>query len=98
MCYSRVRFKRGKLDLSIFSFNEQTNDQSFENIPQKSQIDKSFKNLVEDELNCLDESIRDALVSYTSPKEMVNLSFEEIYEDELKIIGIQVVYAPNSIF
>ena len=46
----------------------------------------------------MDESIRDALVSYTPPKEMVNLCFEEIYRDELKIIGIHVVYAPIVFF
>jgi len=46
----------------------------------------------------LDESIKDALVSYIPPKEMVNLSFEEIYEDELKILGIHVVYAPVVFF
>ena len=43
MCSSRVSFERGKLDLSIFLFNEPTNDQSFENTIQEPQIDKSFK-------------------------------------------------------
>ena len=75
---SRVPFEREKLDLSIFSFNQLTNDQSFKNIIQEPQIDKSFKNLIEDELNCLDESIRDALVNYTPLKEMINSSFEEM--------------------
>ena len=46
----------------------------------------------------MDESIKDALVSYIPPKEMVNLSFEEIYEDELKILGIHVIYAPKVFF
>ena len=46
----------------------------------------------------MDESIRDALVSYTLPKEIVNSIFEEIYEDELKILGIDVVYAPKVFF
>jgi len=54
-----------------------TNDQSVENITQKPQIDKTFKNLFEDELNCLDG---DALVSYIPPKDMINPSFEEMYE------------------
>ena len=80
MCVkSRVLFERRKLNLSIFSFNKPTNDQSFENITQELKIDKSFKNLIEDELNCLDESI-----SYTPPKGMVNSIFEDIYEDGSK--------------
>ena len=64
--------------MSIFTFNEPTNDQSFENITQEPQIDKNFKNLFEDELNRLDESIRDALVSYIPPKDRVNSSLEEM--------------------
>ena len=36
----RVLFERKKLDLSIFIFNEPTNDQSFENITQEPQINK----------------------------------------------------------
>ena len=46
----------------------------------------------------MDESIKDTLVSYIPPKEMINSSFEEIYEDELKISGIHVVYAPKVFF
>ena len=46
----------------------------------------------------MDESIGDALVSYTPLKEIVNSIFEEIYEDELKISGIHVVYAPKVFF
>jgi len=70
MCVTcRVLFERRKLDLSIFTFNEQLNDQSFENITQELQIDKSLENLFEDELNYLDESIRNALVSYITPKD-----------------------------
>ena len=75
---SRVLFGKRKFDLNIFSLNEPTNDHSFENITQEPQIDKSFKNLVVDELNCLDEPIRDALVSYTPLKEIVNSSFENL--------------------
>jgi len=45
----------------------------------------------------LDESIRNTLVSYTPPKEMVNSSFEKMYEDELKILCIHVVYAPIAL-
>ena len=40
---SRVPFEREKLDLSIFSFNEPTNDQSFENITQEPKIDNTLK-------------------------------------------------------
>ena len=38
----------------------------------------------------MDDSIRDALVSYIPSKDIVNLSFEEMYEDELMILGIHV--------
>jgi len=48
--------KKGS-DLRIFTFNEPTNDQIFENIIQEAQIDKSFENCFEEELICLDESI-----------------------------------------
>ena len=85
--------RKKKLDLRIFTFNEPTNDQSFEIIFQEPQTDQSFENLFEDKLKCLDESIRDVLVSYIPSKEMVNSSFGEINEDELKILGIHVVYA-----
>ena len=40
---SRVPFERRKFDLSIFTFNELTNDQSFENITQEPQIEKALK-------------------------------------------------------
>ena len=95
---SKVFFGRRKLDLNIFTFNEPTNDQSVENITQEPQIDKSFKNLFEDELNHLDESIRDALPSYIPPKDMVNPSFEEMYEKELKILGIHIIYMPITMY
>ena len=78
-----VPFEEKKLDSSIFTFNKLTNAQSFEIIFQEPQTDQSFEDLLEDKLKCLDESIRDALVSYTSPKLMVNSSFEEMYDDEL---------------
>ena len=58
---------------------------------QEPQIGQSFENLFEDELNCLDDSIRDALVSYIPPKDLVNSSFDEMYEDELIFLGIHVV-------
>ena len=57
---------------------------------QEPQIDQCFGNLFEDELNCLDDSIRDALLSYIPPKDIVNLSIEERYEDELIFLGIYV--------
>jgi len=57
---------------------------------QEPQIDQSFENLFEDELNCLNDSIRDTLVSYIPPKDIVNSSFEEMYEDELIFLGIHV--------
>ena len=38
----------------------------------------------------MDDSIRDALVSYIPPKDIVNSSFEEMYEDELIFLGIHV--------
>jgi len=52
---SKVPFEKRKFDLSIFTFSESINDQSVENIIQEPQIDKSFKNLFEDDLNHLDE-------------------------------------------
>ena len=45
---------------------------------QEPQIDQSFENLIEDELNCLDDSIRDTLVSYIPPKDIVHSSLEKI--------------------
>jgi len=46
----RVPFEKRKLDLSIVTFDEPTNDQTFENIIQEPRIDQSFQNLFEDEL------------------------------------------------
>jgi len=57
---------------------------------QEPKINQSFKNLFEDELNYLDDSIKDDLVSYVPPKDIVNSSFEEMYEDELIFLGIYV--------
>ena len=57
---------------------------------QEPQIDQSFEDFFEDELNFLDDSIKDALVSYIPPKDIVNSSFEEMYEDELIFLGIYV--------
>ena len=94
----RVSFERRKLDLSIFTFNEPNNEQSFENITQEHQIGKSFKNLFEDKLNHLNELIKNALVSYIPLKDMVNPSFEVMYEEELKILGIHIVYGPTTMY
>jgi len=74
----RVPFEKKKLDLSIFPVDEPTNDQSFEN-------------LFEDKPICLDESVRDALVSYTPPKKIVDLSIEVMFEDELRFIRKHIV-------
>ena len=38
----------------------------------------------------MDDSIRDALVSYIPPKDLVYSNFEEMYEDELIFLGIHV--------
>ena len=38
----------------------------------------------------MNDSIRDALVSYIPPKDIVYLSFEEMYEDELIFLSIHV--------
>ena len=38
----------------------------------------------------MDDSIRDALVSYIPPKDIVNLSFKEMYENEFIFLGIHV--------
>jgi len=54
-------------------------------------IDQSFENLFENELMCLNELIRDALVSYAPPEEIINKSFEVIFEDELKFLNNHVV-------
>ena len=58
---------------------------------QESLIDQSSENLFEDELIGLDESVSDALVSYTPPKKIVDLSIEVMFEDELKFIGNYIV-------
>ena len=84
---SRILFEKRKLDLSIFTFDEPTNDHTFQNLIQESLINQSSKNLFEDELIYLDESVRDALVNYTPPKKIVDLNFEVMFEDELKFIG-----------
>ena len=65
---SRVLFEKRKLDLSIFTFDEPINDQTFDNTFQEPRINQSFENLFDDELICLDESNKDVLVSYTPPK------------------------------
>jgi len=93
---SKVFFERRKFDLSICTFNILTNDQLVKNITQEPQIDKSFKNLFEDELNHFDESINDALVSYIHPKDMITPSFVEMYEEELKILSIDIIYVPTT--
>jgi len=91
---SRVPFKKRKLDLSIFLFDEPTNDQAFENMIQKPLIDRSLENLFEDELICLNESIRYALVSYTPPKKIAYPSFEVMFKDELKFLDNHIVDTP----
>ena len=58
---------------------------------QESLINQSSENLVEDEFIYLDESVRDALVSYTPPRKIVDLSFEVMFEDEFKFIGKHIV-------
>ena len=42
----------------------------------------------------LDESVRDALVSYTPLKKIVDLSFEVMFEDELKLVGNHIMDTP----
>ena len=42
----------------------------------------------------MDESNRDALVSYTPPKKIVDLSFEVMFEDELKFLSNHIVDTP----
>jgi len=67
----RVPFEKRKLNLSVFTFDEPTNNQAFENIIQESLTDQSFEKLFENELICLDESVRDALVSYTLQRNLL---------------------------
>ena len=81
--------------MSIFTFDEPTNDHTFQNLIQESLINQSSENLFEDELIYLDEPVRDALVSYTPPKKIVDLSFEVMFEDELKFIGNHIVDTPT---
>jgi len=90
---SRIPHEKRKLDLSIFNFDEPTNDQSYENKIQPL-IDQNFENLFENKLMCLNESIRDALVSYSPLKEIIDPSFKVIYEDELKFLGNHTVDTP----
>ena len=80
--------------MSIFTFNEPINDQSLENIIQEPLIDQSFENFFEDKLMCLGESNRDVLISYTPPKEIIDLNFEVMFEDEFKFLSIHVVDVP----
>ena len=47
---------------------------------QEPLIDQNFEELFEDELISLDESTRDALINYTPPKKIVDLSVEVIEE------------------
>ena len=54
---------------------------------QEPQIDQNFEKLFENKLICLDESTRDALVHYTPPKKIVDLSVEMIFKDKLKFSG-----------
>jgi len=83
--------------MSIFTFDEKTNEQISENIIQKPLINQNLENLFEDKLMYLDESIRDVLVSYTPSKEIIDLSVEVMFEDELKFLGIDVVDTPIKI-
>ena len=80
---STVSFEKMKLDLSIFTFDEQTYDQSAENMIQDPLIDKSFENFFENEVTRLDESIRDASISYSPPEKIGDTSFEVIIEMSL---------------
>ena len=86
----RVSFEKRKLDLSIFTFDEPTNDQTFENIIQESRIDQGFE-IFWRGLIFLDESITDALVSYTPPKTIIDPSFEVMFEDEFKFPDNHIV-------
>ena len=40
----RVPFEKRKLDLSIFTFDEQTNDQTSENLIKEHLVNQSFEN------------------------------------------------------
>ena len=87
----RVPFEKSKLDLSIFTFDEPINDHTFQNLIQESLINQSFETLFEDELIYLNESVSDALVNYTPPKKIIDLSIEVMFADELKVIGNHIV-------
>ena len=91
---SKVSFEKKKLDLNIFTFDEPSNDHTFENMIQESLIDQNFKELFEDELIYLDESTRDALVHYTPPKKIVDLSVEVIFKDKHKFLDNHIVDTP----
>jgi len=54
---------------------------------QEPLIDQNFEKLFENELICLDESTRDALVHYTPPKKIVDMSVEVIFKYKLKFLG-----------
>jgi len=47
---------------------------------------------------CLGESNRDVLISYTPPKEIIDLNFEVMFEDELKFLDIHVVGTPIEMY
>ena len=64
------------------------------NALQELQINQSFENLFQDELMCLNESIRDALVSYSPPDEIGDQSFEVMFKDELRFLDIHIVDDP----
>jgi len=80
--------------LSIFTFDEQTNYQSYENKIQEPLIDQRFEKLFKNELMYLDESNRDVLVSYTPPKKIIDLNFEMMFKDELRFLSINIVDVP----
>jgi len=63
--------KKRKFDLSVFNFNEPINDILHENIIQESSIDLTFENLFKEELMCLQAPVRDILVNYIPPREML---------------------------
>ena len=46
---SRVLFKKRKLDLGIFTFDEPSNDHTFENMIQEPLIDQNFEELFDDD-------------------------------------------------
>ena len=71
-----------------------SNNQSFKIIIQEPLIEQNFKKLFEDELICLDESTRDALVHYTPPKKIVDLSVKVIFKDKLKFLNNHNVNTP----